>query len=311
MIHTGQHYDQNMSGSFFEDLEIPKPKYNLKISEKNHGAMTGKMIEAIEQILLSEQPHGVIVYGDTNSTLAGALAAAKIHIPVFHIEAGLRSFNKKMPEEINRVLTDHISSILFCPTHRAVLNLKQEGIVDGVIMVGDIMYDAALFALHKAQKDSSILKLLNLEGKKYNVSTIHRAENTNNPERLKAIFAYLEDEAKETPLIMPLHPRTKKYLEEYGIEVKHIKMIDPLKYFDMVLLASKAAQIFTDSGGLQKESYFYKVPCVTLRDETEWIETIEMGWNRLWATPTYKERQEIPEYGTGRTAIAIMNALGA
>lgn len=283
MIHTGQHFDANMSDIFFKDLEIPKPKYHLNIAGVNHGAMTGRMMEGIEEIIVNEEPEMVLVYGDTNSTLAGALVASKLHIPIAHIEAGLRSFNRCMPEEINRVLTDHVSSLLFCPTDLAVQNLKQEGITDGVYQVGDVMYDVALYFADKAKSQSKILETLALAKKQYILVTCHRAENTNNSMRLEGILQALVEIAKDTKVILPLHPRTHKYIQEFGFEhyLKDLCVLEPLSYLDLVALEQSAAFILTDSGGVQKEAFFYKVPCLTMRDQTEWVETVELGWNRL------------------------------
>lgn len=280
LVHTGQHYDANMSDVFFEELNIPKPKYHLNIGSGSHGAQTGEMLRAIEQVLLDEKPDYVLVYGDTNSTLAGALAASKLLIPVIHVEAGLRSFNKAMPEEQNRILTDHLSTLLFVPTQTAVDNLKNEGITKGVHLVGDVMYDGILHFSQIAKEKSTILEQLQLEENGFILSTIHRAENTNNPARLKAICEGLT-ESKER-IILPLHPRTQKYVQEYGIHLgENIQVIEPVGYLDMVRLEAAASKIVTDSGGVQKEAFFLGKPCITLRDETEWVETIENGWNVL------------------------------
>lgn len=280
LVHTGQHYDPNMSDVFFEELHIPKPKYHLDIGSGSHGAMTGAMLTKIEQVLETEKPDFVMVYGDTNSTLAGALAASKLLIPVIHVEAGLRSFNKAMPEEQNRILTDHISDLLFAPTQTAVKNLKLEGIVNGVHLVGDVMYDGILHFREIARQKSTILSTLGLSEKDYILCTVHRAENTNGPERLKSIVNGLN--AVREKIVLPLHPRTQKYLQAYGIRLaEHIHVIDPLGYLDIVMLESAAKKIVTDSGGIQKEAFFLGVPCITLREETEWVETVENGWNVL------------------------------
>lgn len=280
LVHTGQHYDENMSDVFFEELSIPTPKYHLNIGSGSHGAMTGAMLTEIEKVLEIEKPDFVLVYGDTNSTIAGALAASKLLIPVIHVEAGLRSFNKAMPEEQNRVLTDHLSKLLFAPTQTAVQNLKNEGIMAGVHLVGDVMYDGILHFTDLAKKKSSILTNLDLSEKQFILCTIHRAENTNNPARLKAIFDGLN--AVNEKIILPLHPRTQKYVTAYGITIAdHILVIDPVGYLDMVMLESAAKKIVTDSGGIQKEAFFLQIPCVTLREETEWVETVENGWNVL------------------------------
>ncbi len=280
LVHTGQHYDPNMSDVFFEELNIPAPKYHLNIGSGSHGAMTGAMLTEIEKVLETEKPDFVLVYGDTNSTIAGALAASKLLIPVIHVEAGLRSFNKAMPEEQNRILTDHISSILFAPTQTAIQNLQNEGITKGVHLVGDVMYDGILHFTEIAKKKSSILTDLGLSPKEFILCTIHRAENTNDEEKLKSIFKGLNSVNEK--MVLPLHPRTQKYIQSYGIHIgEHILVIDPLGYLDMVMLESAAGKIVTDSGGIQKEAFFLGVPCITLREETEWVETVENGWNRL------------------------------
>ena len=280
LVHTGQHYDTNMSDVFFKELEIPTPDYNLNIGSGNHGEQTGAMLKGIEEVLLKEKPDWCLVYGDTNSTLAGALAAVKLHIKVAHVEAGLRSFNLRMPEEINRVLTDHISDLLLCPTQTAVDNLKNEGISQGVHLVGDVMYEALMWAVEKARIHSSILTDLNLTPKKYLLATVHRAENTDDPERLSKILSAFNQIPE--PLIWPVHPRTRKKLEERNWQPgDHIQLIDPLGYLDMVQLEENAHKIITDSGGIQKEAFWLRVPCITLRDETEWVETIECGCNIL------------------------------
>ena len=285
LIHTGQHYDHNMSRVFFEQLEIPAPKYNLGVGSGKHGEMTGVMLGSIESVLLEEKTDCVLVYGDTNSTLAGALAATKLHIPVVHVEAGLRSFNRRMPEEINRVLTDHIANMLFCPTATAVRNLEKEGITKGVFEVGDVMYDAFLFYKSLALTQPGILSKHNPAGSEYCLATVHRQENTDNPGRLSNIFfAFGELATREFPIIVPLHPRTVKCLKDHNIKLDHdscVNIIPPVNYIDMIALECSARIILTDSGGMQKEAYFAGVPCVTLRDETEWIETLEAGANFL------------------------------
>lgn len=283
IVHTGQHYDDNMSKVFFEELDIPKPKYNLEISGGNHGEMTGRMLEAIESVLLEEKPDWVLIYGDTNSTLAGALAASKLHIPVAHVEAGLRSFNMQMPEEINRILSDRVSTLLFCPTKTAVTNLKAEGIINGVYDVGDVMYDVALYYKELASKKSNILNQLNLKASGYVLATCHRAENTDHPEKLKEILTALAKLAEDLPVIFPIHPRTRKLINDYGLN-EHLKLINataPLSFIDMIALEQSSHLIITDSGGVQKEAYFYGVPCLTTRNETEWVETVDSGWNQL------------------------------
>lgn len=285
LIHTGQHYDENMSRIFFEELQIPAPDYNLEIGSGEHGAQTGRMLEAIEQVLKKEQPDKVLIYGDTNSTLAGALAAAKLHIPVAHVEAGLRSFNRRMPEEINRVVADHISSLLFAPTTTAVANLHQEGIHVGVYEVGDVMYDAVLHHRDLAERKSDVLQRSGVQPKMYALVTIHRAENTDDPQHLRRIFGALGILVHDLRVVLPLHPRTRKVLESAGIKaIPNLLMTEPVPYLDMLVLESEARVILTDSGGVQKEAFFFNVPCVTLRDETEWVETVASGWNTLVGT---------------------------
>lgn len=283
LVHTGQHYDENMSKVFFEELDIPQPKYNLEISGGQHGAMTGRMLGAVENVLLQEKPDWVLIYGDTNSTLAGALAAAKLHIPVAHVEAGLRSFNMRMPEEINRILADRVSSFLFCPTATAVKNLKAEGVSQGVHNVGDVMYDVALFYRDRARQQSRVLQTLGLSPGGFALATCHRAENTDDSRRLGEILAALAEVAGQMPLVLPLHPRTRKLVGEYGLShhLKALTVTEPLPFLDMVALEQAARIILTDSGGVQKEAFFYGVPCITMRDETEWVETVELGVNRL------------------------------
>ena len=283
LVHTGQHYDDNMSKVFFEELDIPRPKYNLEISGGQHGAMTGRMLEAVENILVQEKPDWLLIYGDTNSTLAGALAGAKLHIPVAHVEAGLRSFNMRMPEEINRILVDRVSSLLFCPTEIAVNNLKAEGINQGVHNVGDVMYDVALFYRDIARQKSTILQALELTSGGFVLATCHRAENTDDPKRLGDIFSALAEIAAQIPVVVPIHPRTRKLVGEYGLThlLTKITITDPLPFLDMVALEQASRVILTDSGGVQKEAFFYGVPCITMRDETEWVETVDWGWNQL------------------------------
>lgn len=289
VVHTGQHFDANMSDVFFAELGMSKPAYQLDIHGGNHGEMTGRMLIEIEKVLLAEKPDAVLVYGDTNSTLAGALAAAKLHIPVAHVEAGLRSFNLAMPEEINRILTDRISRWLFTPTEAAAVHLIREGVdAEKVVPVGDVMYDVALRQGGKATASGGILSKLSMQAQGYCLATIHRAENTDNSVRLAAIVEALTAFASEIPVIWPLHPRTRHVLSQQGkLEAlsQSVILIDPVGYLDMVQLEKYAALIATDSGGVQKEAFFYQVPCVTLRDETEWVELVEAGWNRL-AQPT-------------------------
>jgi len=322
LVHTGQHYDANMSKVFFEDLDIPEPKFNLEISGAQHGAMTGRMLEGLENILIAEKPDWVLIYGDTNSTLAGALAAAKLHIPVAHVEAGLRSFNMKMPEEINRILSDRVSTKLFCPTQAAVDNLKAEGIANGVHNVGDVMYDVALFYKKVAAERSKIRQQLGIEGGPFALATCHRAENTDDTARLTEILKGLSAISREMPVILPLHPRTRKIIDQYGLQglLDQIIVIEPLAFLDMVTLEQTASVILTDSGGVQKEAFFYGVPCITMRDETEWVETVELGWNTLVGASAaaieqaFMESKNItepqaPVYGEGKAAQKILNNL--
>lgn len=305
IAHTGQHFDALMSDVFFEELAIPKPAYNLEINSLGHGAMTGRMLEKLEEAMLAERPDMVLVYGDTNSTIAGALAASKLNIPVAHVEAGLRSFNRRMPEEINRIITDHVSALLFCPTQTAMQNLKNEGIVKGVHATGDVMFDTTIAAVARAKGRSTILDDLKLTPRHYSVATIHRAENTDDPARFARVVAWLEDAARSTPIIMPVHPRTRKLLTQRGVVPAGLTLIDPIGYLDMAWLVNQSVAVFTDSGGLQKEAYFHGVPAVTLRDETEWVETVVAGWNRLWTSSGYAPRRDIPDYGDGNASKLI------
>lgn len=283
LVHTGQHFDENMSKIFFEELDIPHPKYNLEISGGQHGVMTGRMLEAIEKVLLEERPDWVLIYGDTNSTLAGALAAAKLHIPVAHVEAGLRSFNMRMPEEVNRIVADRLSTLLFCPTVIAVENLAKEGIAVGVKNVGDVMFDVALFYRDQARKQSTILASLGVAEGAFVLATCHRAENTDDLNRLRQIVAALAEISVRLPVVLPVHPRTRKLLLDTGLNAQlgNVIVINPVSFLDMVVLEQAAKVILTDSGGVQKEAFFYGVPCITMRDETEWVETVEAGANFL------------------------------
>lgn len=282
LVHTGQHYDIGMSDVFFEELDIPKPDYNLGVGSDSHGAQTGKMLIEIEKILLRDKPDLVLVYGDTNSTLAGSLAASKLHIKTAHVEAGLRSFDREMPEEINRVITDNISDLLFCPTETAVLNLKKEGITTGVYNVGDVMLDSLKYNIKIAEQKTTILEELNIDSKEYIVATVHRASNTDSFENLSSIMnAFCH---ADVPIVFAVHPRTEKYLKQYGLWDKlreKVKLIPPLGYLEMLKLMAHAKKILTDSGGMQKEAYMLGVPCITMRENTEWVETIEDGGNVL------------------------------
>ncbi len=283
IIHTGQHYDANMSSLFFEELDIPREKYNLGVVATSHAEQTGKMLEGIEKILLLEKIDVVLVYGDTNSTLAGALAAAKLHIPVIHVEAGMRSFNKKMPEEINRILTDHIADYNLCSTSVAVDNLANEGLLKTAHLVGDVMYDSTIkFSCIKGVKIINLEVKINIEKGNYYLVTCHRAENTDDNLSLKEIVSALNYLSDSVNIIFPIHPRTKKMLLNKKLTLNSkIITIEPLGYLDMLLLEKHADMILTDSGGVQKEAFFMQVPCVTLRNETEWVETVELGWNKL------------------------------
>jgi UDP-GlcNAc3NAcA epimerase len=307
LIHTGQHFDREMSDVFFADLGLRPPKHHLGIHGGTHGEMTGRMLGEIEHVLLAEKPDLVLVYGDTNSTMAGALAAAKLHIPVAHVEAGLRSFNRRMPEEINRVVTDHVSALLFCPTRTAVDQLAREGITSGVHHVGDVMYDAVLLYRVAAAR-SDVLPRLRLTSGKYTVATIHRAENTDSSERLAAFLNLLRKEPAQ-PVIFPLHPRTRQAAARFGLDFDGLLAIEPLGYLNMLALVDHCAAVYTDSGGLQKEAYFLGKPCVTLREETEWTETISHGWNRLWTQPYSAARRPIDDFGDGHAADAMARIL--
>jgi len=321
LVHTGQHYDPNMSSVFFEELDIPAPAYNLEISGGTHGAMTGKMLESIENVLLAEKPDWVLVYGDTNSTLAAALAAAKLHIPIAHVEAGLRSFNMNMPEEVNRIVADRLSRKTFCPTQIAVENLHHEGIRSGVHLVGDVMYDVSLYYRDIARNKSNALERLGLEDGHYVLATCHRAENTDSPSRLTSIVQGLSDLASQIPVVLPLHPRTRKKIEDLNLttDLLNITVVEPLPFLDMIRLEQAARLIVTDSGGVQKEAFFYEIPCVTMRDETEWTETVELGLNvlvgadrNLIANSLSRKRADgkLPQpYGNGNASEAILEEM--
>ena len=317
IIHTGQHFDDNMSEVFFREMEIPKPKYNLAIHSLNHGAMTGRMLEEIEKLLIIEKPNLLLVYGDTNSTLAGALAAKKLHIKVAHVEAGLRSFNMEMPEEINRILTDRISDFLFCPTQTAVDNLKKEGyenIACKIFRSGDVMQDAANYYALKSEKNT------NIDYNNFILCTLHRAENTDDSKKLAIIIEALNEIHKSTPVVLPLHPRTKKKIIDLNIALK-VKIIDPIGYLEMIDLLKRCSLVMTDSGGLQKEAYFFKKNCVTLRDQTEWVELINNDVNILSkidkeqiinSVKVMQERKpnfSIDLYGNGKACENILNEL--
>lgn len=283
IVHTGQHYDANMSAIFFDEMEIPKPTYNLNINGLGHGAMTGQMMEKIEEVLLKEKPDAVVVYGDTNSTIAGALTAKKLHVKVIHIEAGLRSFNMKMPEEINRIVTDRISDLLSCPTETAINNLQKEGfdnLSTEIVQHGDIMKDAVEFYSKTSAEKSSILKDLKLKNNQFVVATIHRQENTDSKQTLTAVFKGLDAINEKTKVVLPLHPRTAKKLKEFDIKT-NITIIKPIGYFDMLELLKNCTMVITDSGGLQKEAFFNKKYCIIVREETEWIELVNHGFAKI------------------------------
>lgn len=319
LIHTGQHYDENMSKVFFDELKIPKPDYNLEVGSGNHGHQTGTMLIKLEEIYLKEKPDLVLVYGDTNSTLAGALCASKLLIPVAHIEAGLRSFNMNMPEEQNRILTDHISKFLFVPTDSATQNLKNEGVTKGVYNVGDVMFDAILLFKGLAKKKSYVIDNLGVKKNEYILTTIHRAENTNDINRLKNIIEALNESGKT--VILPIHPRTQKYINDYGLKFsENIKLIEPVGYLEMINLEMNSEKIVTDSGGVQKEAFFLQKPCITMRDETEWIETVQNGWNKIVGTDKnkivdaivnfYPKNKQRDIFGDGKAAHKILDIIG-
>lgn len=325
LVHTGQHFDSNMSDVFFEELGMHKPDHLLDIHGGGHGAMTGRMLEQVERVLLTEKPDAVLVYGDTNSTLAGALAAAKLNVPVAHVEAGLRSFNMAMPEEVNRILTDRMSRWLFTPTAAASAHLRREGMADVHIEeVGDVMYDVALHYGGRVDASGRVLSQLGLAPSSYVLATVHRAENTDHEQRLLAIVDGLQALARRMPVVWPLHPRTRGVLHRMGWLAglsPNVRLIDPVGYLDMVQLEKYAAAIATDSGGVQKEAFFFRVPCVTLRDETEWVELVDAGWNRLVAplnadavrsaveVAISSAGKPVEPYGGGDAALKIVNAL--
>jgi len=315
IVHTGQHYDANMSDVFFEELDIPRPDFHLGIGGGTHGQNTGRMLEAIEGILLDQRPDWMLVYGDTDSTLAGALAAAKVHVPIAHVEAGLRAFNRTIPEEVNRVLTDHLAALLLTPTQTATDNLAKEGISGfSVQQVGDVMYDAALFYQAKARRPEAVPP-----NTPFILSTIHRASNTDHPETLAAIIGALQQLAKDTLVVLPLHPRTRKKLADTDIDTSRILLLDPVGYLEMVWLLHHTQLVVTDSGGLQKEAYFFQKPCVITREETEWVELLDAGWNILAGTsrqpildacyqkldPTQRPAESPAFYGSGNAGQRI------
>ena len=306
LIHTGQHYDESMSGLMFEQLGLPSPDFNLGICNTSHSNMVGLMMMKLEEIFLSNNVDAVLVFGDTNSTLAAALVYSKIDsLKLIHVEAGERSYNRKMPEEVNRVITDHVSDLLFCSTQASIENLKKEGIFNKVYLTGDVMYDSILLYSSKAPSKDNILNKLEFKYKKYNLATIHRAENVDN---LAKIFDYLEEES-QYPILLPLHPATQKNINKNKVNTHNIQTISPVGYLEMITLMKHANLIYTDSGGIQKESYFLRTPCVILRNETEWVETINCGWNRLWTNKDYLSRRDSNEYGNGNAANKIVNLI--
>lgn len=323
LIHTGQHYDHQMNKVFFAELDIPEPDYFLDIGSGSHGFQTGEMLKKIEEVLIKEEPDLVLTYGDTNSTLAGALAASKLHIRVAHVESGLRSFDRAMPEEINRILTDHCSDILFCPTENAVINLKSEGITDNVYLTGDVMADSILCNKEIAENKSNILNVLDIQSKNYLLTTVHRPSNTDNIENLRNIVDAFS-ELNET-IVFPVHPRTRKMLKEQGLYNKlesSVKLIEPVGFLDFIKLMSHAKMILTDSGGIQKEAYILKIPCITLRENTEWVETIEDGWNILVGSDKNKIIQMVNElkpslkahgdrFGNGDASKKVVSIIGS
>ncbi len=340
LVHTGQHYDYTMSKVFFDQFGIKEPEYHLEAGSGTHGGQTGRILQKVEDVLISENPDMVLVYGDTNSTLGGAIAASKLKLPVAHIEAGLRSFNKFMPEEINRILTDHVSTLLLCPSKTAVKHLLHEGmnnvLNDGrlipddylfqtghtinagmnnplVINVGDVMYDVLLHSLRIAERTSQILEQLDIKGQDFYLLTLHRAENTDNPHKFEEIMNFVNEISSGRTVIFPAHPRTKKvYKNTQWKPGDNIRIIDPVGYFDLLMLLRNASLAMTDSGGMQKESYWLKIPCITLRDETEWVETVESGWNVLYKDyhkPHAPSDGEENYYGDGTSAGKIIHAI--
>ena len=318
LVHTGQHYDYQMSGVFFDGLKLPPADVNLGVGSGAHGAQTGAMLKGIEEVLVGEKPDWVLIFGDTNSTLAGALAASKLQIPAAHVEAGLRSFNRAMPEEINRVVADHLSDLLLCPSGTAVANLAAEGISQNVHLVGDIMLDVLNWAKEQVASGPSVLERLGLRRGEYLVATVHRSENTDKPERLSGILRGLN--SLNDQVIFPVHPRTRKTISAANHQLKsHVRLIDPLSYLEMIALSDSARVILTDSGGLQKEAFWLGVPCITLRDETEWVETVQTGWNTLAGTDgerifaaagrAVKPLSRVPLYGDGQTASKCVELL--
>jgi UDP-GlcNAc3NAcA epimerase len=338
LVHTGQHYDYDMSRIFFDELGIKRPDYHLEAGSSSHGKQTADILRHTEEVLVTEKPDIVVVYGDTNSTLGSALAACKLHIPVAHVEAGLRSYNKKMPEEMNRILTDHMSTFLFCPCMNAVRQLEKEGFPSGVsngsliseteieavsasvdanhplaVNTGDVMYDVLLYAKEIAGKKSNILRELNLEPASYGLLTLHRAENTDDVRRFQEIIAFINETASRGKIIFPMHPRTRKVYETMQAQFDdHVQICNPVSYFDLLHLLSNSSCVFTDSGGMQKEAYWLRIPCITLRDETEWVETVESGWNVLfrdYSDNAFVKKTESLFYGQGNASQIIVKIL--
>ncbi|MDZ7265527.1 MAG: UDP-N-acetylglucosamine 2-epimerase (non-hydrolyzing) [candidate division KSB1 bacterium] len=322
LLHTGQHYDDNMSKVFFDELGIPRPDINLGIGSDSHARQTAAIMIGVEQYLQQEQPDLVLVYGDTNSTLAGAIAASKLHIKIAHVEAGLRSFNRTMPEEINRIVADKVADLLFCPTATALKNLADEGIINDVFNIGDVMYDAALQFAPIAEQKSQVLDRLKIEPKNYVLLTLHRAENTDSVDNLKHIITAILQCNKR--IVFPVHPRTIKFLKQYQLyqpleQADHVLLTEPVSYVDMIVLEKNANKILTDSGGVQKEAYFYQVPCITLRNETEWVETVADGWNCLVGADVQKiltalesfspNGQQQGHYGDGRASEKLLDVI--
>jgi len=322
LIHTGQHYDENMSRIFFDDLEIPRPDLNLGVGSESHAVQTGQIMIGVEKAILREKPELVLVYGDTNSTVAAALAAVKVHVPVAHVEAGLRSFNRQMPEEINRIVTDRIADFLFCPTPTAVANLQNEGLALQAYLVGDVMVDALNHFSVIAERKVNPLPRLQLQPKRYSLATVHRPANTDQPDNLRSILRAFRDSGET--IVFPLHPRTRKFLQQYGLladlhQNSQIILTEPLSYLEILLLEKHARCLLTDSGGMQKEAYLWGVPCITLREETEWVETIEEGWNCLVGADYEKILTAIREfeprtarlfsYGDGHASAKIIQVL--
>lgn len=312
LIHTGQHYDESMSRVFFDGMDLPAPDFNLGVGSGSHAEQTARMLVGIEALILSERPDCVLVYGDTNSTLAGALAAGKLNVPLAHVEAGLRSFNRSMPEEINRILTDRVSTLLLCPTQTAVDNLRNEGITNGVHLVGDVMFDAAAWAAERADAHSDVINRLGLVRGQFLLATVHRASNTDDPQNLARIVRAFVEQTRT--LVWPVHPRTRKTLESHSLSAileaaPHVILTDPVGYLDFVALTMHAACVLTDSGGVQKEACFHRTPCVTLRDETEWVETVQSGWNQLVGADTRRILAALESSDERRSGSVLGDAL--